>query len=45
MEAKRKTVQRDACLASLRVLNRGREGVLLDGQDVVYTCIDREIRK
>lgn len=45
MEVKKKTVQRAVCLASFRVLNREREGVFLEGQDVVYTCIDREIRK
>lgn len=45
MEVKRQTVQRATCLASLRVLNRGREGVLLEGRDVVYACIDREVRK
>lgn len=46
MEVKKKTVQRAKCLASLRDRNRGREvEVLLEGQDVVYACTDREIRK
>jgi len=45
MEVKKKTVQRDVCLTFLRIFNRGREGVLSEGRDVVYACIDREVRK